>query len=107
MVQIAIMGYGCRFSVAEVMLKNKNIAHKAGQMIEISKIFDVRASGQSVGRQVYKNFEDIANNPDNIVVETIGGLTQPMSMRRCLLAGKSVVHRTKNWLPPKAMSFLL
>ncbi len=111
MVQIAIMGYGVVGSgVAEVMLKNKkSIYHKAGQPIGISKILDVRNFPDSpLADKFTKNFDDIVNDPGiRIVVETIGGLTPAYEyVRRCLLAGKSVVTSNKELVASKGDELL-
>lgn len=111
MIQIAVMGYGIVGSgVVEVMQKNMNgIARKAGQPIEISKILDVREFPDSpLADRFTTNFEDIVNDPDIcIVVETIGGLTPAYDfVRRCLLAGKSVVTSNKELVASKGDELL-
>lgn len=111
MVQIAVMGYGIVGSgVVEVLQKNMgNIARKAGQQIEVKKILDVRDfPGNPLADRFTKNFEDIVSDPDiRIVVETIGGLTPAYDyVRRCLLAGKSVVTSNKELVASKGDELL-
>ncbi|MDD2417907.1 MAG: homoserine dehydrogenase [Oscillospiraceae bacterium] len=111
MVKIAIMGYGVVGSgVVEVMLKNKkSISHKAGEQIEISRILDIREFSDSpMAGRFTSNFEDIINDPEiKIVVETIGGLNPAYDfVRRCLLAGKSVVTSNKELVAAKGDELL-
>ncbi|MDD2362759.1 MAG: homoserine dehydrogenase [Oscillospiraceae bacterium] len=111
MVKIAIMGYGVVGSgVVEVLLKNKkNITHKAGEPIEISRILDIREFPDSpVAGRFTDNFEDIVNDPDiKIVVETIGGLNPAYDfVRRCLMSGKSVVSSNKELVAAKGDKLL-
>ena len=111
MIQIALMGYGVVGSgVVEVMLKNcKGIAHKAGEPVEIRRILDIRSFPDSPLADRFTNdFEDIVNDPEiKIVVETIGGLKPAYDLvKRCLLAGKSVVTSNKELVAAKGDELL-
>ena len=111
MVQIAVMGYGVVGSgVAEVLLKNADsIAHKAGKRIEIRRILDVRKFPDSpLADRFTNNFEEIVEDSEiQIVVETIGGLKPAYDfVRRCLLAGKSVVTSNKELVAAKGDELL-
>lgn len=111
MVQIAVMGYGVVGSgVVEVLLKNAGkIAHKAGQSIEVRHILDLRKFPESpLADRFTDSFEQIENDPNvKIVVETIGGLDPAYDyVRRCLLAGKSVVTSNKELVAAKGDQLL-
>ncbi|NLN82397.1 MAG: homoserine dehydrogenase [Clostridiales bacterium] len=111
MVQIAVMGYGVVGSgVVEVLMKNANsISHKAGKRIEIRRILDLRSFPESpLADRFTDNFEDIVNDPEiQIVVETIGGLKPAYDfVKRCLLAGKSVVTSNKELVAAKGDELL-
>lgn len=111
MIQVAIMGHGTVGSgVAELLLKNaKSIAHKAGDTIEIRRILDLRSFPESpLADRFTANFEDILNDPDiRIVVETMGGLKPAYDfVKRCLLAGKSVVTSNKELVASKGDELL-
>ncbi|MBO5797375.1 MAG: homoserine dehydrogenase [Clostridia bacterium] len=111
MINVAIMGHGVVGSgVAEVLRKNAaSIAHKAGEPIEIRRILDLRDFPDLPYADCFtKNFEDIVNDPDiRIVVETMGGLNPAYEfVKRCLLAGKSVVTSNKELVAAKGDELL-
>lgn len=111
MISIAIMGYGVVGSgVAEVLLKNaKNITRKAGEEIAVQRILDLRAFPDSpLADRFTTRFEDIVEDPAiRIVVETMGGLTPAYDyVKRCLLAGKSVVTSNKELVAAKGDELL-
>lgn len=111
MIQIAIMGHGVVGSgVTEVLLKNaKSIAHKAGEEIRIKRILDLREFPDSpLADRFTRDFEDIENDPEiRIVVETMGGLKPAYDfVKRCLLAGKSVVTSNKELVAAKGDELL-
>lgn len=111
MIQVAVMGHGVVGSgVVELLLKNqKNINHKAGQPIEIRRILDLREFPDSpLADRFTKNFEDIVGDPEiRIVVETMGGLKPAFEyVKRCLLAGKSVVTSNKQLVAEKGDELL-
>ncbi|HHV50223.1 MAG TPA: homoserine dehydrogenase [Clostridiales bacterium] len=111
MIKIAVMGHGVVGSgVVEVLLKNgSKIAQKAGQPVEIKKILDIRKFPDSpLAERFTDNFEDIVNDSEiEIVVETIGGLKPAYDfVKRCLLAGKSVVTSNKELVAEKGDELL-
>lgn len=100
MVQIAVMGHGVVGSgVLEVFYKNrKSIVSKAGEDIDVKYILDLHPfPGLPYSDKFTTDFETIVNDPDvKIVVEVMGGLKPAYDfVRRCLLAGKSVVTSNK------------
>lgn len=111
MIAIALMGHGVVGSgVAEVLKKNeKSIARKAGEPIAIKRILDLRAFPDSpFADRFTTDFEDIVNDPEiRIVVETMGGLRPAYEyVKRCLLAGKSVVTSNKELVAAKGDELL-
>lgn len=100
MIEIAVMGHGVVGSgVLEVFYKNHDsIIAKAGEYIDIKYILDLREfPGLDYSHKFIKDFEIIEKDPDiRIVVETMGGLKPAYDfVKRCLLAGKSVVTSNK------------
>lgn len=100
MIYFAVMGHGIVGSgVAEVFFKNKkNINERAGSEMDIKYILDIRDFPDLAYHDCFiKDFSIIEKDPEvTVVVETIGG-TKPAYdyVRRCLLAGKSVVTSNK------------
>jgi homoserine dehydrogenase len=100
MVYIAVLGHGVVGSgVLEVFYKNnKSIISKAGIDMDIKYILDLREfPGLAYSDKFIKSFDPIINDPDvKIVVEVMGGLNPSYDyVKRCLLAGKSVVTSNK------------
>lgn len=100
MVYIAVMGHGVVGSgVLEVFYKNnKSIISKAGIDMDIKYILDLRDfPGLPYSDKFIKSFDPIINDPDiKIVVEVMGGLDPSYTyVKRCLMAGKSVVTSNK------------
>ncbi len=111
MIAIAILGHGVVGSgVAEVLRKNAgSIAHKAGESIEVRRILDLREFPDSPYATLFtKDFEEILNDAEiRIVVETMGGLNPAYDfVKRCLLAGKSVVTSNKELVAAKGDELL-
>lgn len=111
MVEIAVMGYGVVGSgVAEVLLNHtESIAKRAKEEIRIKYVLDLREfPGDPLEERFTKSFDDIVNDPDvKIVVEVMGGLTPAYDyVRRCLLAGKSVVTSNKELVAAKGAELL-
>ncbi len=111
MIAIAILGHGVVGSgVAEVLRKNAgSIAHKAGEPIEVRRILDLREFPDSPYAALFtKDFEEILNDAEiRIVVETMGGLNPAYDfVKRCLLAGKSVVTSNKELVAAKGDELL-
>jgi homoserine dehydrogenase len=100
MVYIAVLGHGVVGSgVLEVFYKNnKSIISRAGIDLDIKYILDLREfPGLPYSEKFVKTFDPIINDDDvKIVVEVMGGLDPAYDyVKRCLLAGKSVVTSNK------------
>ncbi len=100
MVSVAIMGHGVVGSgVAEILSTHKNkLFASVGEEIYIKHILDLREFPDSpLADRFTKNFDDIINDIDvRVVVEVMGGLNPAYDfVKRCLLAGKSVVTSNK------------
>ena len=111
MVKIAIMGHGVVGSgVAEVLCSHAdNIAKRAKEEIEIKYILDLRDFPDSpLCDRFIKDFSVIEGDPEvRIVVETMGGLHPAYDfVKRCLLAGKSVVTSNKELVAAKGAELL-
>ncbi len=100
MVSVAIMGHGVVGSgVAEIITTHKNkLFASVGEEIYIKHILDLRDFDDSPLKDRFtKSFDDIINDIDvRVVVEVMGGLNPAYDyVKRCLLAGKSVVTSNK------------
>lgn len=100
MVAIAVMGHGVVGSgVLEVFYKNnKSIVSSAGVEMDIKYVLDLRDFPElPYADKFVKSFDPIINDPEvKIVVEVMGGLDPSYDyVKRCLLAGKSVVTSNK------------
>ena len=111
MMNIAIMGHGVVGSgVAEVLLNNADsISKRAADDINIKYILDLRDFPDSPFADKFtKDFADIESDPTvKIVVECMGGLNPAYDfVKRCLLAGKSVVTSNKELISVKGQELL-
>ena len=111
MMNIAIMGHGVVGSgVAEVLLNNADsISKRAADDINIKYILDLRDFPDSPFADKFtKDFTDIESDPTvKIVVECMGGLNPAYDfVKRCLLAGKSVVTSNKELISVKGQELL-
>lgn len=111
MIQIAVMGHGTVGSgVVEVLMKNHDsIAQKAGQGISIKYILDLRDFPEHpLADRFVKDFTIIEKDPEvAVVVECMGGLKPAYDfVKRCLLAGKSVVTSNKELVAAKGAELL-
>ncbi|HCC34205.1 MAG TPA: homoserine dehydrogenase [Ruminococcaceae bacterium] len=111
MIYIAVMGHGVVGSgVVEVFYKNlENLSAKCGSEMDIKYILDIRDFPDSPYKDKFtKSFDDILNDSDiSIVVEVMGGLEPAYSfVKRCLLAGKSVVTSNKELVAMKGFELL-
>lgn len=100
MVSVAIMGHGVVGSgVAEIITTHKNkLFNSVGEEIYIKKILDLREFPDSpLADRFTKNFDEILNDREiRIVVEVMGGTNPAYDyVKKCLLAGKSVVTSNK------------
>ncbi len=111
MIYIAVLGHGVVGSgVVEVFYKNlESLTAKCGHEMDIKYILDIRDFPDSPYQHKFtKNFDDIAEDPDvSIVVEVMGGLEPAYPfVKRCLLAGKSVVTSNKELVAMKGAELL-
>ena len=100
MIYTAVMGHGVVGSgVAEILINHNSLVNqKIKDEIGIKYILDLRDfDNLSYSDKFIKDFEIIANDDDvNIVVEVMGGVNPAYDfVKRCLLAGKSVVTSNK------------
>lgn len=111
MIYTAIMGHGVVGSgVAEILLgHNTLISKKIKDEIDVKYILDLRDfDGLAYSDKFIKDFELIANDDDvKIVVEVMGGVNPAYDfVKRCLLAGKSVVTSNKELVAAKGAELL-
>lgn len=100
MIKIALLGYGTIGSgVAEVLDINRDsIAKKAGEMIEIKYILDLRDfPGDKNEDKIVHDYNVIVNDPEiSVVVEAMGGVEPAYTFTKsALLAGKHVTTSNK------------
>ncbi len=100
MIPVAIMGHGTVGSgVAEILTTHKHKLFSAvGEELYIKYILDLRDFPDSpLADRFTKNFEDIVNDIEvRVVVEVMGGTNPAYDfVKRCLMAGKSVVTSNK------------
>lgn len=105
------MGHGVVGSgVAEVLLTNADsISKRAADDINVKYILDLREFPDSpLADRFTKDFAVIENDPTvRIVVECMGGLNPAYDfVKRCLLAGKSVVTSNKELISVKGQELL-
>ena len=111
MINVAIMGHGVVGSgVAEVLTKHPDsIAARAGEGINIKYILDLRKFPDSpLADRFIDNFEIILKDDSiRVVAELMGGLDPAYTfVKRCLMAGKSVVTSNKELVAAKGHELL-
>lgn len=111
MIYTAVMGHGVVGSgVVEILLgSNSLINQKIQDEIDVKYILDLRDfEGLSYSDKFTKDFEKIVNDQDvKIVVEVMGGVNPAFDfVKRCLLAGKSVVTSNKELVAAKGAELL-
>lgn len=111
MIYTAIMGHGVVGSgVAEILLgHNSLINQKIKDEVDVKYILDLRDfDGLTYSNKFIKDFEIIANDVDiKIVVEVMGGVNPAYDfVKRCLIAGKSVVTSNKELVAAKGAELL-
>lgn len=111
MIYTAIMGHGVVGSgVAEILIgHNSLISQKIKDEIDVKYILDLRDFNDlPYSDKFIKDFELIANdNEIKIVVEVMGGVNPAYDfVKRCLLAGKSVVTSNKELVAAKGAELL-
>ncbi len=100
MAKIALLGYGTIGSgVAEVLRVNEaSIAKKAGELIEIKYILDLRDFPGDINEdKIVHDFEIIEKDEEiSVVVEMMGGVEPAYTFcKKALLSGKSVATSNK------------
>jgi len=100
LINVAILGFGTVGSgVYEILKKNPEaIAKKAGDILNIKYILDIRSFDDHPERELFtKNFDDIINDDTvDIIVEVMGGLEPAYTFTKsALLKGKTVVTSNK------------
>ena len=111
MIYTAIMGHGVVGSgVAEIMLGHNSLINtKIKDEINVKYILDLRDfDNLPYSDKFIKDFEIIVNDDDiKIVVEVMGGVKPAYDfVKRCLLAGKSVVTSNKELVAAKGSELL-
>ena len=111
MIYTAIMGHGVVGSgVAEIILGHNSLINtKIKDEINVKYILDLRDfDNLPYSDKFIKDFEIIANDDDiKIVVEVMGGVNPAYDfVKRCLLAGKSVVTSNKELVAVKGSELL-
>lgn len=108
---IAIMGHGVVGSgVAEILIyHNDRIAKRIKDDINVKYILDLREfEGLSYSEKFTKDFNDILNDESvKIVAEVMGGVNPAYDfVKKCLLAGKSVVTSNKELVAAKGAELI-
>ena len=111
MIYTAIIGHGVVGSgVAEILLDHNNLINqKIKDEIDVKYILDLRDFNDlSYSDKFIKDFNLIVNDNDiKIVVEVMGGTNPAYDfVKRCLLAGKSVVTSNKELVAAKGAELL-
>lgn len=100
MIKIAVLGYGTVGSgVVEVIQTNRDLLNqRISDSLEIKYILDLKDfPGSPVEKLIVHDFEQIVNDEEvKVAVEVMGGVEPAYTfVKRCLLAGKSVVTSNK------------
>lgn len=108
---VAIMGHGVVGSgVAEILIHhNQRIAEKIKDSINVKYILDLRDfDGLSYSDKFTKDFNEILNDESvKIVAEVMGGVNPAYDfVKKCLLAGKSVVTSNKELVAAKGAELI-
>ena len=108
---VAIMGHGVVGSgVAEILINSNDlIAKRIKSDINVKYILDLREfPGLSYSDKFTKDFNDILNDDSvKIVAEVMGGINPAYDfVRKCLLAGKSVVTSNKELVAAKGAELI-
>ena len=107
----AVMGYGTIGSgVVTVLETNRDvIAARAGEVIEVSKVLDLRDfPGDPIEKKLVRDYMDIVNDPEiKIVVETMGGVEPAYTFVKAMLeAGKHVTTSNKALVADKGAELI-
>ncbi len=107
----AVMGYGTIGSgVVTVLETNRDvIAERVGEVIEVSKVLDLREfPGDPIEKKLVRDYMDIVNDPEiRIVVETMGGVEPAFTFVKAMLeAGKHVTTSNKALVADKGAELI-
>ncbi len=111
MINVAIMGHGVVGSgVAEILINhNDRISGHVKKAVNVKYILDLREfKDLSYSDKFTKNFEDILNDDSvKVVAEVMGGVNPAYDfVKKCLLAGKSVVTSNKELVAVKGAELI-
>ena len=111
MINIAIMGHGVVGSgVAEILINHKDrISERVKHEVNVKYILDLRDfDGLSYSDKFIKDFNLILNDKEVQVVAEVMGGTNPAYdfVKKCLLAGKSVVTSNKELVAAKGAELI-
>ena len=111
MINLAIMGHGVVGSgVAEILINHSDrIESRVKTPLNVKYILDLRDfDGLSYSEKFIKDFEIILNDPEvKIVAEVMGGVNPAYDfVKKCLLAGKSVVTSNKELVAAKGAELI-
>ena len=111
MINLAIMGHGVVGSgTAEILINHSDrMESRVKTPLNVKYILDLRDfDGLSYSDKFIKDFELIVNDPEiKIVAEVMGGLNPAYDfVKRCLLAGKSVVTSNKELVAAKGAELI-
>ncbi len=105
MIDIAIMGHGVVGSgVAEILINhNERISGRVKTPVNVKYILDLRDFDVEYSDKFTKDFNVILSDPDvKVVAEVMGGVNPAYDfVKKCLLAGKSVVTSNKELVAAK------
>ncbi|MCR5098084.1 MAG: homoserine dehydrogenase [Lachnospiraceae bacterium] len=107
----AVMGYGTIGSgVVTVLETNRDvIASRVGEVIEVSKVLDLRDfPGDPIEKKLVRDYMDIVNDPEiRIVVETMGGVEPAYTFVKAMLkSGKHVTTSNKALVADKGAELI-
>ena len=111
MINVAIMGHGVVGSgVAEILINhNDRISHRVKNQVEVKYILDLRDfDNLPYSEKFIKDFDIILNDADvKVVAELMGGVNPAYDfVKKCLLAGKSVVTSNKELVAAKGAELI-
>lgn len=111
MIRVAVMGHGVVGSgVAEILIDHPDRIEKAVKSpVELKYILDIREFDHLPYREKFtKDFDRILHDPEiRVVAETMGGVNPAYDfVKRCLLAGKSVVTSNKELVAAKGAELI-
>ena len=110
MINIAIMGHGVVGSgVAEILINhNERIAGRVKTPVNVKTILDLRDFDVPYSEKFTKDFNVILNDDEiKVVAEVMGGVNPAYDfVKKCLLAGKSVVTSNKELVAAKGAELI-